>query len=77
MGGAGATWQHPIRQPPVTWRPRLRRSMTCQPPVNGGQPSVDGGQWRRSTAFNDGGPPVNHRRTTGQRWSTVVANWVM
>ncbi|GJS98914.1 hypothetical protein Tco_0820084, partial [Tanacetum coccineum] len=73
------------RQSPVTWRPHQRLSMTGQPPVNGDQPPVDGGQWWRSTMADDPsttvGPPPDHRSTTvgppvngGQRW-WLTGSW--
>nr|GEU71850.1 ribonuclease H-like domain-containing protein [Tanacetum cinerariifolium] len=54
-GGAAATWQHPIRWPPVSWHQRCR-STTVNNRSNASQ--------RWSMTVNGGGPPVNNRRTT-------------
>nr|GFB50194.1 hypothetical protein [Tanacetum cinerariifolium] len=63
---AAATWQHPIRQPPVTWHLCQHRSAPVNAASHRSTAAVHGGD-RRST------PPVNVV-IGGQRWrSTTVA----
>ncbi|GKG43926.1 hypothetical protein Tco_0483019, partial [Tanacetum coccineum] len=50
---------------------RHRHRTTIGPPVNGGQ------RWQSTVAVNGGerrSTEADHRRTTGQRWSTVAVN---
>ncbi|GJW43748.1 hypothetical protein Tco_0072547 [Tanacetum coccineum] len=78
---SGATW-HFYCSPPS---PVNLRSTAAGPPVNGSQrwsmtvndagPPVNGGGQRRSTVADHrsttAGPPLDHRRTIGQRWLTA------
>nr|GEV58951.1 hypothetical protein [Tanacetum cinerariifolium] len=77
---AAATWQHPIRQPPVMWHPRQRRSTPqdhrSMATDYQSTAAVYGGDRRSMVAVNDGRrwrTIVNHRRTTFYHHrSTVV-----